>query len=77
MERTTWPKTWLRTTPGRACPSCGARAGRPIIWGMPTGEVFEALDSGEIDVGIGGCVVSEDDPTHVCGSCGHEWGRRR
>jgi hypothetical protein len=38
--------------------------------GMPSGEVFEALDAGVIDIEIGGCCLTDDDPTHRCAACG-------
>ena len=76
MERTRWPKPWLRTSLGHACPSCGSLAGRPILWGMPTSEVFDAIEAGRIDIEIGGCCVSGDDPTHRCRACGKRFGRR-
>lgn len=77
VEQVRWPNSWLRTSPGRLCPSCGAREGRPILWGMPTFEVFEAAEAGEIDIEIGGCCVSEDDPTHRCWACGARFGTGR
>lgn len=61
-------------TAGRACPSCGLQEGRPILWGMPGLEVFEALQAGEISIGIGGCCISDDDPTHECLACGTRFG---
>ena len=75
MER--WPKGWLASSPGRMCPKCKTKTGRPIMWGMPAPSVIEALNKGEIDVGIGGCVVSGDDPTHLCTTCGARFGTRR
>lgn len=69
MGRPGWPKTWLAETPGRVCPSCGARAGRPILWGMPSADVFGAIEAGEIDIRLGGCCVSDDDATHECRAC--------
>ena len=74
---TTWPKSWLTTSPGRACPSCKAKAGRPILRGMPSPEVGQALAKGVIDVALGGCCVSEDDPDYVCRACGVQFGASR
>ncbi len=73
---TTWPKSWLAGSPGAACPTCGERSGRPILMGMPSGEVFEALDAGAIDIELGGCCISDDDPTHRCAACGVSFGGR-
>ncbi|MCL4291805.1 MAG: hypothetical protein KJ056_02070, partial [Acidimicrobiia bacterium] len=49
------------------------QAGRPIMWGMPDLEVFEASRDGTIDVAIGGCCVPPDPPTHRCSNCGLEY----
>ena len=70
-----WPDEWRASTPGRTCPSCGAAAGRPIVWGLPEPELFAANDTGEIDVHFGGCCVSDDDPAYVCTVCGWAFGR--
>ncbi|MBA2283085.1 MAG: hypothetical protein H0W25_17890 [Acidimicrobiia bacterium] len=43
---------------------------------MPSGEVFEALDAGAIDIELGGCCISDDDPTHRCAACGVSFGGR-
>lgn len=67
---TRWPAEWLSSAPGAPCPACGARAGRPILMGMPSGEVFEALEAGVVDIEIGGCCLTDDDPTHRCAACG-------
>ena len=44
---------------------------------MPSHEVFVALEDGTLDIGIGGCVIPPDAPTHVCKACDHEFGRPR
>jgi DNA-directed RNA polymerase subunit RPC12/RpoP len=69
-----WPPEWRRSSPGAQCPNCGARSGRPILWGMPTADVFEAISAGEIDVEIGGCLVTDDDPKYRCSTCGLSFG---
>lgn len=65
-----WPKHWLAGSPGRTCPVCKTKTCRPVLRGLPSGAVFKAIDRGEIDVVLGGCVVSDDDPTHQCSTCG-------
>jgi hypothetical protein len=35
------------------------------------------LDSDEIDIVLGGCCITDDDPTHRCANCGDEFGKRR
>lgn len=72
---TAWPKTWLAAAPGRVCPACGRCSGRPILWGMPSDLVFEALERDEIDISIGGCCIADDDPTHECVACEARFGR--
>ncbi len=45
----------------KSCPTCNSSKGlREIIYGMPDGPVDEARYA------IGGCCVSEDDPTLKC-----------
>jgi hypothetical protein len=49
----------------KSCPICNSSKGlREIIYGMPDGPVDEARFA------IGGCCVSEDDPTLKCIECG-------
>lgn len=60
----------------RLCPACGARAGVPIIYGMPLFEDGEAEKRGEL--WLGGCVIldPDTDPDRHCTSCEHEWRTR-
>lgn len=74
---TDWPRTWRTATFGRACPACGERSGRPILRGMPSNDVFQALERGEISIVVGGCCVAEDDPSHECTRCGTRFGSSR
>jgi hypothetical protein len=53
------------------CPQCGERAGVPILYGMPTPDVFD-----DPDVALGGCVVGPDPDNRSCQSCGHTWQQR-
>lgn len=68
MTADEWPRAWLATTPGKRCPRCGERTGRPILWGMPSGDVFRASEEGKIDIVFGGCIV-DDDPKYQCSNC--------
>jgi len=52
------------------CPKCGGEAVE-IIYGMPTHELFEAEQRGEVV--IGGCLVSGDDDNWQCKKCGYSW----
>ena len=74
MKTTTWPKSWLVETPGKKCPSCGERTGRPILWGMPSGDVAMASEDGTIDIFFGGCIVDGDDPKYECSNCEAQFG---
>lgn len=62
----------MRTSRNPTCPDCGGRA-VPILYGYPLGEIIEAADRGEAE--LGGCEVTGDDPRWHCRSCGHRWGR--
>ncbi|MEA2199454.1 MAG: hypothetical protein QOI89_50 [Solirubrobacteraceae bacterium] len=53
------------------CPVCGESAARPILYGMPGSEAFEASERGELV--LGGCLIGEADPDVACGACGHRW----
>lgn len=56
---------------GPTCPRCGASDAWPIAYGMPDPASVERGDwDGFV---IGGCVVSEDNPTRECQACGHRW----
>ena len=49
----------------KSCPTCNSSTGlREIIYGMPDGPVDEGRYA------IGGCCVSDDDPTLKCIECG-------
>lgn len=51
----------------KSCPTCNSSKGlREIFYGMPDGPVDEAKYA------IGGCCVSDDDPTLKCIECGWE-----
>jgi len=49
----------------KSCPTCNSSSGlREIIYGMPDGPVDEEMYA------IGGCCVSDNDPTLKCVDCG-------
>lgn len=64
-----WPEAWRAGNPGRVCPKCGASAVRPALFGMPTVDVFDAVESGEISIVIGGCVLSFAPVSCGCLAC--------
>lgn len=50
------------------CPACHRTVlPVPILWGYPTPDGMEAAERG--DVVLGGCLVGDLDPTHVCPTC--------
>ena len=60
----------------RICPRCGSRETAPILWGMPayTEKLQEQLNNKEIL--LGGCCITENDPTHHCFKCKKDFGRK-
>ena len=71
QAHTEW--TQLRSDPDAVaargeCPACGGRGLVPILWGLPSGDVFDDVRRGRI--AIGGCIVSGDDPDRYCIECG-------
>lgn len=56
------------------CPACRGQRTVAIIYGMPSGKIFEAVDRGEIPgAAIGGCDAEPDSPRWVCPDCEHRW----
>lgn len=60
-------------TPRPACPACGATAAaRPLMFGFPSEEMFEASERGEII--LGGCCLPEGPLPHWrCEECRAEF----
>lgn len=59
---------------GRVCPRCGREESIPIVWGMPSGDLFELAERGQ--VALGGCLLGPDgNPEWSCRACGLDWGR--
>lgn len=57
----------------KQCPKCGSSNVLDIMYGMPTMEVFEMYERGEIK--LGGCCVTGEDPQYYCRDCENEWDR--
>ncbi len=59
--------------PARAphCPLCGAANPLPVAYGLPSSELMERAEQGE--VALGGCVIGDDPARYRCRACGHAW----
>lgn len=59
----------------RICPRCGSRDTAKILWGMPAfSEELEEKLKNKVIV-LGGCCVSDNDPSYHCISCKKDFGR--
>lgn len=56
----------------KKCPKCGENLVE-IIYGMPSSELFEAEERGEVV--IGGCEVTGNDPAYRCKKCDIDYSR--
>jgi hypothetical protein len=65
-----WPKEWLAEHPSKRCPTCGEPAVRPVMFGMPVGSVWEAMETGIIDIHLGGCTLPG--PSYRCSACNQQ-----
>lgn len=57
--------------PKKKCSDCGATSTVKILYGMTIHEVFEASERGEIM--LGGCYISDTNPTRHCKKCGQDF----
>ncbi|WMJ23706.1 hypothetical protein RBG61_03295 [Paludicola sp. MB14-C6] len=58
----------------QTCPRCGSRNTAIIIWGEPvfSKELEQQLNNNEVV--LGGCCITEVDPTHHCNQCKKDFG---
>ena len=54
------------------CPKCGSKNTVPIIYGLPSLDLYEKEQKREIL--LGGCCVTSDAPCCYCKDCGNRWG---
>ncbi len=58
------------------CPNCSKSWIAEILWGYPADmkSLEDSLEKKEIT--LGGCLVTDHDPTWDCNECNHRWGER-
>jgi hypothetical protein len=61
----------------KKCPKCGYEKIAEILWGNPAWSKKLEKDLAAGKVALGGCCVEENNDQWQCGSCKHEWGRRK
>lgn len=54
----------------KICPICGGKNISKILWGMPlwTPKLEQDLESKKVV--LGGCCITDNDPTYYCNDCG-------
>lgn len=57
------------------CPSCKTKSGVDIVYGMPSIDLAEQAELGEI--ALGGCEIEPNQPDRRCTACGAEWHIKR
>lgn len=57
----------------RNCPRCKSENIAKILYGLPVmdSKLEKAMESGKIV--LGGCAITEDDPSYRCNNCGKEF----
>jgi len=60
-----------RKTKIRMCPKCKSKKVVPIVYGLPSMELFEEANREE--VALGGCTVMDGQPEWHCKACDHEF----
>ncbi|MDD2229543.1 MAG: hypothetical protein PHY48_09040 [Candidatus Cloacimonetes bacterium] len=55
----------------QVCPRCSSKDVLPIEYGYPGIEMMEDSENGKIV--LGGCCVSDNDPTRECQKCKHRF----
>ena len=56
----------------KSCPKCKSNMIIDIVYGYPSEEMSDAVDSNKIS--LGGCCIGPDDAVFKCKSCGEEFG---
>lgn len=55
------------------CPKCGSKNTAPIVYGMPTEELFEESEQNKVI--IGGCCIIDCDDDYGCCDCNFQWSK--
>ncbi len=55
------------------CPFCGAARVVPVAYGMPSRDLLEQAEAGELV--LGGCCLDAESPRWACLECQAQWGR--
>lgn len=53
------------------CPACNEETGVEIVYGMPSEDLANKAELGEVV--LGGCVIEPNQPYYHCKACGFEW----
>lgn len=61
----------------RKCPVCGSNRIAYVMYGLPafSEQLMQEIKAGKI--ALGGCCISEDNPTWQCADCGSEFYSRK
>ena len=59
----------------KKCPKCSSKNVIPIVYGLPSPELFEKAEAGKVK--LGGCCVGENDPEIYCKDCEYEWDKEQ
>jgi hypothetical protein len=59
------------------CPHCGSGNTAMILWGMPPYSEELKVQLKRKEIVLGGCCVSDNDPSHHCNTCKKDFGGKR
>ena len=53
------------------CPKCESDDVIDIVYGYPSEQTLQSWFKKEIE--LGGCIIQDENPTHKCKKCDHQW----
>ena len=56
------------------CPKCGSKKVASILYGLPMFDEEPKRRINAVEIVLGGCCISGDDPLWYCNACRHHWG---